>query len=207
MLLNGAPGSGKSTLASRFAENHPFALVLDVDRVRGMLGRWLDDPYRAGLLGRRLAVAMADSHLTGGHDVIVPQYLGRVAFVRTLERTAIRADAAFVEVALVSSVDDAVRRFERRSMTSADPAHLEAAQLQNRRGGPAELAVMYDQLLAVIAARPQTHLITTVDGDVDAAYTDLATYVNGERWSAGTGEHLDQRVHASGGDGDERDYE
>ena len=44
VLINGAPGSGKSTLARRYAQDHPLTLALDIDRVRGMLGRWLDTP-------------------------------------------------------------------------------------------------------------------------------------------------------------------
>jgi adenylate kinase family enzyme len=32
VLINGAPGSGKSTLASRYAQDHPLTLALDVDQ-------------------------------------------------------------------------------------------------------------------------------------------------------------------------------
>jgi len=39
ILLNGPPGSGKSTLAQLFADEHPLALNLDIDRVRSLIGR------------------------------------------------------------------------------------------------------------------------------------------------------------------------
>jgi len=77
ILLNGPPASGKSTLAQRFVDAHPFALNLDIDVVRGLLGSWLDDPLAAGSAARSLALAMAETHLLAGKDVIVPQFLGR----------------------------------------------------------------------------------------------------------------------------------
>jgi predicted kinase len=81
VLINGAPGIGKSTMARRYAEDYPLTLVLDIDQVRGMLGRWLETPSEAGVLARRMAIEMAGVHLRGGHDVVVPQFLGRIDFV------------------------------------------------------------------------------------------------------------------------------
>ena len=37
IVLNGTPGCGKSTLARMFADDHPLALNLDIDQVRGFL--------------------------------------------------------------------------------------------------------------------------------------------------------------------------
>jgi predicted kinase len=50
VLINGAPSSGKSTLAKRYVEDHPLTLALDIDVVRAMQGRWLDEPVEAGIL-------------------------------------------------------------------------------------------------------------------------------------------------------------
>jgi len=178
VLLNGAPGSGKSTLARRFAEDHPLTLVLDVDQLRGMLGRWFDQPTKAGLLARELAFAMARAQLRAGHDVLVPQFLGRLEFLETLQQLAAEVGAEFVELALVSDRNDVVRRFERRSATSPDPAHRDAAELQRRTGGRDELAATYDKLLAVVAGRPTTRVITTSDGDIDGTYAQLLVALN-----------------------------
>lgn len=173
ILLNGAPGSGKSTLARWAAEQHPLTLVLDVDLVREMLGGWFEQPMQSGTLARHLAAAMARTHLESGLDVIVPQYLGRLEFVLTLQQLCHDAGVRFIEVALVSNQADAVRRFEQRSATSTCPEHRAAAELQRRAGGRAELRAMYDRLLEVIAARPATHLINTVEGEFDRACSDL----------------------------------
>jgi predicted kinase len=66
LTVNGPPGVGKSTLARRYLEDHPLALNLDIDRVRGPLGRWSDQPARAGLLARDLSLAMASVHTGPG---------------------------------------------------------------------------------------------------------------------------------------------
>jgi len=39
--------------------------------------------------------------------------------------------------------------------------------------GPVELGEMYDNLRSVIATRPGTKVVSTVDGDVDGAYRDF----------------------------------
>lgn len=78
ILINGAPGSGKSTLARMLVDQHPLALLLDIDTLRGQLGRWSDDPPAAGMAARRLALAMIRIHLVAGHDVVVPQFLFRL---------------------------------------------------------------------------------------------------------------------------------
>jgi len=173
ILINGAPASGKSTLARRYAEDHPLTLVLDIDVVRGMLGRWIDTPSDAGILARRLALRMAAEHLTGGHDVVVPQALARIDFLLQLDTLATELGVPFVEIALVSSAADAVRRFAWRSAHPEDDTHRDAAALQERGGGADEIATMYARIMAVVGERPATHLVETVDGDIDGTYARL----------------------------------
>jgi hypothetical protein len=103
VLINDAPGSGKSTLARMYVDQHPLVLALDVDVVRAMLGRWLDDPVAAGLIARRMAFEMARVQLTAGRDVWVPQFLGRLDFVFELEDLCDKIGAVFVEVVLLSN--------------------------------------------------------------------------------------------------------
>ena len=179
VLVNGAPGSGKSTLARRYAEDHPLVLALDVDTVRGMLGGCLDQPAPAGLIARRLALAMARVQLGEGRDVVVPQYLGRLGFVLELEELCRQAGAQFVEVALLSDPPDAARRFARRSATSRTAEHRAARELLERAGGLQELPAMYARLLEVIAARPRTLTVATVDGQVEQAYQALLAHLGG----------------------------
>lgn len=180
VLINGAPGSGKSTLARRYADDHPLSLVLDIDHVRAMLGRWKQTPIDAGVLARRMAVEMARVHLLAGHDVVVPQFLGRIEFVQTLQELCDHVGVPFVEVALVNTAEESIERFIRRSAFSPHPEHRDADELVRDAGGVDELRAMYDRLLAVLSSRPATVIIRTEDGHVDQAYADLLIRIGEE---------------------------
>ncbi len=173
ILLNGAPGSGKSTLAQRYVEDHPLALALDIDVVRGLLGRWLEQPAEAGVLARRMAIGMARVALSAGHDVIVPQFLGRPDFLLQLEQLSLELGVAFVEVVLICTADEARGRFLSRSLHLETPAQRDARALVERSGGINALAAMSDRLLEVVASRPRTIAVSTADGQVERAYRDL----------------------------------
>src|SRR4051812_48864871 len=99
-----------------------MALNLDIDRVRGQLGRWQDEPTRAGVLARELSMAMADIHLRAGPDVVIPQYIGQVSFLTQLEQLATQADTQFHELVLMDSRDSTVRRFLTCATRTHDPA-------------------------------------------------------------------------------------
>jgi len=113
LVLNGAPAVGKSTLAHRYADEHPLALVIDIDMIRSHLGRWheLDE---SKVVARDLAVALVRTHLLGGHDVIVPQYLGRPEFLERLRDVAAEIGVPFVEVVLTDDADEITKRFRLR---------------------------------------------------------------------------------------------
>jgi predicted kinase len=173
IVLNGPPAIGKSTLARRYADEHPLTLNLDVDRIRGLLGGWQDNPQTAGPLARKIALAAARTHLASGYDVVVPQFLGRPGFIEQIEAVAGDVGAEFYEVALLDSIENVRQRFIDRSRLATDPAHVEAAEMLERAGGLDELSAMYDRLALVIAARPATIVIQTADGEVDRAYRDF----------------------------------
>jgi predicted kinase len=172
-MLNGPPGCGKSTLAQMYVDEHPLALNLDIDRVRGLIGRWRDDPRAAGLLTRAIALAAARSHLAAGYDVVIPQFLGRPGFIEQAESLAREAGADFHEIVLLDSKENALRRLAERNRTASDPAHAGAQEGLHRNVGRAELSVMYDRLLSVVASRPAAKVVTTASGHLAEAYRDF----------------------------------
>jgi predicted kinase len=167
ILLNGPPGAGKSTLARMYAEAHPLTLDLDIDLVRDMLGQWRSDPHSAGLLARAAVLAAARVHLTAGHDVVIPQFLGRLAFVEQAEALAEEVGAAFRMVVLLDSEENSRCRFSQRGPVDGRPVSDE------------EFARMYGRLLDVLAARPTAVVVRTRDGDVNGAYQDVVAAVSG----------------------------
>jgi len=175
LLLNGPPGIGKSTLARRYVENHPLAFCLDIDELRRRVGQWEVHEQESGLLARRMAIEMARTHLSAGHDVVVPQFLGRVHFIEQLEAMAVLVGARFVEVVLMDSNTQALSRFAARGKDPRTSAHhREAARTA---GGTAGLTEMWERLQDVVAQRPRATVVQTLAGDVDGAYAALLVAV------------------------------
>lgn len=163
VALNGPPGIGKTTLANRYAAEHPLALALDLDLVRGQIGTDLDQPDAAWFAARDLVAAMARTHLSAGHDVVVSQYLGRPEFLDRLAAVAVDVGVPFVEAVLMDHRAAALERFAVRG----GDVHL----------GPE----FYDRLRDMLPDRPAAQVIWTDDGAVDAAYQELLRVVGDRR--------------------------
>jgi predicted kinase len=164
VFLTGAPGSGKSTLARRLADERPLALVLDLDVLRGQLGRWRAEPRAAGVRARRLGMASAAAQLEAGGDVIVPQFVTRPELIEEFRRLAESTGNRFTLVALVSSPQEAAARFSARS-SSAEATHRAAQFLQDAPGAE-PVDVLYAAMMDMLAAFPEARYVETVAGDV-----------------------------------------
>ncbi|MEV6645574.1 AAA family ATPase [Amycolatopsis sp. NPDC051371] len=154
ILLNGPPGSGKSTLARRYADAHPPALALDVDRVRAMIGGRRENAGEAGLLARDIAVAAARTHLSAGHDVVVPQLLARPGFAERLEALAAETGASFHEIALLPGLAETRRRFAGRCSSEIETAEPLTEE---------DLAAAYERVAAYAATRPRASILRDED--------------------------------------------
>ena len=173
VLLNGPPASGKSTIAARLVAARPMALNLDIDAVRGLLGAWIDQPAEAGRLARELATAMARTHLTAGHDVVIPQFVGRPEFIEQLEQLASSVSARFVEIALVIDRQDAIDAFAERRAAPQGQSHLDAAALVDRSESDDPVGEMWDRYARLLATRSDAHRVEVRRGDIDGTVVDI----------------------------------
>jgi predicted kinase len=149
------------------------AVVVEIDALRTSIDGWQDDDSTK-LEARRLALEVADAHLRGGYDVLVPQYLGRTEFIEELERSARDADAAFVEILLQATEDQVVARFEARrgELGGADHPQHEVDDIR------AAVADAIGRLDLVARARPRAVALTAQD-DVDATLAALVAILEG----------------------------
>jgi hypothetical protein len=122
IILNGPPGIGKSTVAGRYVEDHPLALSLEQDVVRGLLGGWRTREAESGALARELCLGMARTHLVAGNDVIAPQFVAIPEYLDRLSGLGLEVGAQHIEFVSLDEVSSAERRFHARIN---DPARAE----------------------------------------------------------------------------------
>jgi predicted kinase len=177
ILLNGNPGLGKSTLAQRYIDDHPMALNLDIDIIWRMMGGWRTEP-RADIQKLKYAYYMAEMHLSGGDDVIVPQAIQDNEQYCRYEEIAAKSGAILKEVVLIAPLDEAIERFKVRGRADGHPDGIRPGGIIDTGGREAKLAEMYNNVLTTIAQRPNTVLIESHEHDVDGTYQLLLGAVN-----------------------------
>ena len=142
-------------------------LDLDLDRLRVLVGGWEERFAETGALVRPMALAMAATHLRAGHDVITPQFLGRLEEIERFEAVALDNGAEFREIVLMDTKEHSVARFARRG---DDGWHRQVKDAVAREGGPALLAQMHDRLTEVVRARPRATVVHCTEGAESQTY-------------------------------------
>ncbi len=178
ILLNGAPAAGKSTIAELYVRDHPLSLNLDIDRIRTLIGCWEQNADQAGLIARRLAVAMAAEQLAAGHDVVIPQLVGRMGFLEELDALAEASGSARYEFVLTAHPVTLMARFEQRSAEGARPEHIAAQRLVERGGGARFLQATCEQLADLTNLRPQAEEVNTSDQDPEGSYRQVMVHIH-----------------------------
>lgn len=152
-------------------ERHPGALNLDIDALHRLIGGWRDAENRTHDVLRPVALAMASTHLAGGRDVVLPQYLARPDEIDAFEKVAHQQGAAFREVVLLDEKAEVVARFDRREDDSEWGRHNR--RLVSDGGGPMLLAAMYDRLMEILPLRPSAVIVRSQADAVEDTYSSL----------------------------------
>ena len=173
--LNGPSGAGKSTLAQRYVDDHPGILNLDIDVVVSLVGGWRDDFFATVSLARDISIAMAETHLGSGRDVVMPQLVTSVAQAERFEQAAQRVGATYVAVALMVEPDVQIGRFRLKARGSVVAAEVERAV--DAEGGDAGLTHIHRRFTEYLAQR-RAVLRLDVSGDVDRSYRLLLESFN-----------------------------
>ncbi|MGB4759618.1 MAG: AAA family ATPase [Candidatus Saccharimonadales bacterium] len=173
LILSGAPSAGKSTLAQRYAENNPLALRLDIDRVRELIGGWQTYQPESNILKMELSYAMAATHLSGGHDVVVAQHIPDARQYERFEDIAKQTGSMLCEVLLYMPADEAVRRCIARGKAMGYQTGFRPGGVLESSGGEKKLRAMHAEMIAATSHRPNLHVIRSHQGMIDQTYTQV----------------------------------
>lgn len=75
IIINGSVGVGKSTLAQRLHREFPLSFLLDIDEQRRFISEYRERPKDSKFLSFEVALAIADTCLRSGRDVIVDKMM------------------------------------------------------------------------------------------------------------------------------------
>ena len=167
--LNGPSGIGKSTIARSYAERHPGVLNLDTDRVVCLIGGWQDTFFETFKAAQLLTLAMAETHLRTGHDVVMPQLATRVVDIEAFETAAEECGAEYREILLTADKPVALERFAGRA-ASGDATTKGVDDVVRERGGTAVVERIHDQLTAYLPQRPRCAVVPTDGLAPEATY-------------------------------------
>lgn len=170
ILINGNPGMGKTTLASRYIQDYPLALNLDVDILWHMMGRWQEQLEQSQELKYRHAYALADAHLRNGYNVVVADLLETTERHEQFEFIANGHNAEFREVVLISDKDTAIERCKERARRMGYADGFRPGGVLDTHGREAKLAEMYENVLTTLGQRKNSILITPKVGDIETTY-------------------------------------
>ncbi|WP_370949925.1 AAA family ATPase [Amycolatopsis sp. cg5] len=171
--LNGPSGVGKSTIAQLYVDRHAGVLNLDTDQIVSLIGGWQDDFWVALRAGRALAIAMAETHLRAGHDVVMPQLTTRFEEIEGFEAAAERAGAQYREIVLTVAKPRMLDRFAGRVTGEHEARHRRMDEIVTRGGGQKLLERIHDHLTAYLATRPDCRVLPTDGLTPEETYAEV----------------------------------
>jgi predicted kinase len=114
ILLNGFAGSGKSTIAKKYIQDHPLALLIEGDELIVNLGNWLQQEPEARQIVFELTKGLVSTHLSGGHDVVLPYLVTDGTHIAAFQRIAQDTGADFYSFLLHNEKETAITNLLKR---------------------------------------------------------------------------------------------
>ena len=182
IILNGPLGIGKSTIATKFADEHPMTLRLDIDDLRACISHWREQADQSAASSKQMALAMTRVHLSLGYNVVIPQIVRKAEFFEDCEQIAKETGAEFIEVLLLVNKDDAIRRFKERNFALGHASGFRTGGLIDNGGREAKLATMYDEMIGATTQRPNTIRIEPKFGKEDDTYNELLEKIQAHKF-------------------------
>lgn len=176
IILNGPLGVEKSTLATRYADEHPLTLKIDIDEVRRMISGYRERQDKSGPLSKKLAGEMMHAHLQEGHDVIISQIFTASEPIEKLRKIAHDCGADFYEFVLIAPKVEMIERFIERGKAAGYPDGFRPGGLVDINGREKKLEQLYDDMMASAEGR-EVIFISSKKGDIDGVYREIVKHL------------------------------
>jgi adenylate kinase family enzyme len=178
ILLTGPLGIGKSTLSSRYANDNPMTLNIDVDHVWWMIGQWQQTRPESDKQKLKLSALMVESHLEEGYDVIVAQDKFSEDYYLKLDDIVRRTGSILLEVTLICPEDEAIQRCIDRGKRSGYKTGFRPGGILESEGGAGKLRSMYSTMINSVSGRPNMNFIQSEYNNQNDTYRSLLAIVN-----------------------------
>lgn len=140
----------------------------------GQVDGWREDFSAAFRVATGRGLALAKSHLHGGHDVVVPQLVTIFDQVNPFEVAAAEVGARFVEVALLAEIGEHTRRLRGKK-----PASDVEARIQSGLETSDLVEKIRGHLAEYLHGRPDTIQLDTTGLTIDQTYVRLMNLLGG----------------------------
>ncbi len=158
ILINGPTGIGKSTIAGKLHQALPLSLLLDIDAQRRYISGYREHREESGDLVLKLSLAMVESYLQNGHDVVIDKVLTDAQISERFLELGRKYDATVFDFVLTADKETLIARANERG-------YREGSMLT-----PEKVPEFWERMQSYIKERPQAIAVDTKNVSVDETF-------------------------------------